>query len=45
LVRGRLEARITRAAFYDLVAMAHEVDGRLIVESGEVSFDLGAVAP
>jgi hypothetical protein len=46
LVRGRLEARLTRALTYDLVALAETVsdDGRelLAVRSGGTAFLLGA---
>ncbi len=41
-VRGRLEARILRAPFYELVDWAQERDGRLGVISGGAWFDLGA---
>ncbi|HEV7352331.1 MAG TPA: DUF1285 domain-containing protein [Brevundimonas sp.] len=43
-VRAGLEARIVRAVFYDLVEAAEPVDGRLLLRSGEATFDLGAVA-
>ncbi len=43
-VRRGLWARIVRSVFYDLVEMADEVDGRLAVQSGGQSFDLGAVS-
>lgn len=43
LVRGRLQARIARAAFYELVAMADVLEGRLTVASKGVRFDLGAL--
>lgn len=43
-VRGDLWARIVRPVFYDLVEMAEEVDGRLVVQSGEQTFDLGALS-
>ncbi len=46
LVRDRLEARIVRAVFYDLVALAEERDGCLGVWSGGCFFPLGrAEAP
>ncbi|MGE3142443.1 MAG: DUF1285 domain-containing protein [Hyphomonadaceae bacterium] len=41
LVRGRLEARILRAPFYELVEWAEERQGRLGVWSGGAWFDLG----
>lgn len=41
LVRGDLEARISRAVFYELVQMAQEKDGHLIVTSGGTVFSLG----
>lgn len=40
-VRAGLEARIERAVFYELVAMADERDGRLFVRSGGLEFPLG----
>lgn len=40
LVRGGLEALITRAAFYDLVELAEERDGRLGVASNGAWFDI-----
>lgn len=43
-VRAGLQARIVRAVFYDLVEAAEPVDGRLVLRSGEATFDLGAVA-
>lgn len=42
LVRGRLEARILRAPFYELVEWAEERDGVLRVQSQGAWFDLGA---
>jgi hypothetical protein len=42
LVRGRLEARILRAPFYELVAWAEPREGRLGVWSGGAWFELGA---
>lgn len=48
-VRGRLEALITRACFFDLVALAEEQDGAhgpvLVVRSRGASFALGAAEP
>lgn len=41
LVRGRLEARIARAPFYDLAAWAEERGGTLGVESHGAFFPLG----
>lgn len=43
-VRCDLWARIARPVFYELVEMAEEVDGQLIVRSGGQGFSLGAVA-
>ena len=40
-VRGRLEARILRAPFYELVEWAEPREGRLGVWSGDVWFELG----
>jgi hypothetical protein len=42
LVRGRLEARILRAPFYEMVEWAEMRDGKLGVWSGGVWWDLGA---
>jgi hypothetical protein len=42
LVRGRLEARLLRQPFLELVNWAEERDGRLVARSGGVAFDLGA---
>lgn len=43
-VRGRLEARILRAPFYEMVEWAEaDEDGRLRLTSDGVAFDLGAV--
>lgn len=44
-VRAGLEARLTRPVFYDLVEMADERDGALVVESGGAWFDLGRIDP
>lgn len=44
LVRGGLEARIARAAFYEMADLAVERDGRLGVFSGGAFFPLGAAA-
>lgn len=41
LVRGRLEAKLSRPAFYELVEMAEEVDGELVVRSHAEHFSLG----
>ena len=41
LVRGRLEARILRAPFYELVEWADPCDGKLGVRSGGARFELG----
>lgn len=43
-VRRDLWARIARPVFYELVEMAEEADGRLVVRSGGQVFSLGAVA-
>lgn len=42
-VRRDLWARIARSVFYEMVEMAQEVDGRLVVQSGGQIFSLGAV--
>lgn len=42
LVRGRLEARVLRAPFYEMVEWAELRDGKLGVWSGGVWFELGA---
>ena len=42
-VRYDLWARIARSVFYEMVEMAQEVDGRLVVRSGGQVFSLGAV--
>lgn len=42
-VRRDLWARIARSVFYEIVEMAQEVDGRLVVRSGGQIFSLGAV--
>ncbi|MBL8537104.1 MAG: DUF1285 domain-containing protein [Hyphomonadaceae bacterium] len=44
LVRGRLEARILRAPFYELVEWAERRDGKLGVWSGGRWWELGASA-
>ena len=41
-VRDGLEARISRAVFYDLVELAEEREGHLCLSSGDAEFDLGA---
>lgn len=38
LVRGRLEALVTRAVMYDLMELAEEENGRLVVRSNGASF-------
>ena len=43
-VRRDLWARIARPVFYELVEMAEEVDGQLVIRSGGQGFSLGAVA-
>jgi hypothetical protein len=40
-LRGRLEARVLRAPFYELVEWAEPKEGRLGVWSGGVWSDLG----
>lgn len=42
-VRRDLWACIARSVFYEMVEMAQEVDGRLVVRSGGQIFSLGAV--
>lgn len=42
-VRYDLWARIARSVFYEMVEMAQEVDGRLVVRSGGQVFSLGVV--
>jgi len=42
-VRRDLWARIARPVFYEMVEMAQEVDGRLVVRSGGQVFSLGVV--
>ena len=44
LVRGRLEARVLRAPFYELVDWAETRDGKLGVWSGGVWFELGVAS-
>lgn len=41
LVRGRLEARVLRAPFYEMVDWAEQRDGKLGVWSGGAWFELG----
>ncbi|MFM8753265.1 MAG: DUF1285 domain-containing protein [Phenylobacterium sp.] len=41
-VRRGLEALVARPVFYELVEMAEEAGGRLLVRSGGASFDLGS---
>lgn len=43
-VRADLWARIARPVFYELVEMADEANGDLIVQSGGAAFSLGRVA-
>lgn len=43
LVRGRLEARILRAPFYELVEWAEDRDGVLVLKSQGEDFTLGSV--
>lgn len=40
-IRGRLEARILRSPFYELVSLGHENGGRLEIVSQGVTFALG----
>jgi hypothetical protein len=42
-VRGRLEALITRPAFFELVDLAAEQDGELVVRSRGAVFSLGSI--
>ena len=42
LVRGRLEARVLRAPYFELVDWSEERDGKLGVWSGGVWFELGS---
>ncbi|MCK0155404.1 DUF1285 domain-containing protein [Alcanivorax sp. S6407] len=42
-VRKNLDALIGRSAFYQLIDWGREEDGRLVVESGGVGFELGAL--
>lgn len=45
-VRGRLEALVTRALYYDLVELAEpDADGTLVLTSGGVAFPLVAIPP
>lgn len=44
LVRGRLEARILRAPFYEMVDWAQAREGRLSVQSAGAWFELGDAA-
>jgi uncharacterized protein len=44
LVRGRLEALISRSVFYELVELAEEKDGNLVIKSARKTFTLGAVS-
>tara|TARA_X000000950_G_scaffold203679_1_gene245037 strand:+ start:28811 stop:29389 length:579 start_codon:yes stop_codon:yes gene_type:complete len=41
LIRGRLEAKLSRPAFYELVEYAEEKDGALFVRSNGDDFSLG----
>ncbi|MEN0653687.1 MULTISPECIES: DUF1285 domain-containing protein [Hyphobacterium] len=44
IIRGRLEALITRPVFYELVDMAQQDGNRLTIESSGETFELGWVA-
>ena len=44
LVRDRLEALICRSVFYELVDLAQEQDGNLVIKSAGKIFTLGAVS-
>lgn len=44
LVRGNLEALISRSVFYELVEHASEEDGSLILHSSGATFTLGALS-
>jgi uncharacterized protein len=41
IIRGRLEARILRAPFYELVSLGHERDGQFEIVSSGMTFSLG----
>ena len=43
LVRGRLEAKLSRPAFYELVELAEEVDDRLVIRSRGQYFEIGSL--
>lgn len=43
LIRGRLEAKLTRPAFFELVELAEEEDGVLFVSSQNTRFEIGKV--
>ncbi len=45
LIRGRLEAKLSRAAFYELVDLAYEADDKLYVRSHGREFLIGALDP
>ena len=42
-VRGRLDALLSRSVFYELVEMAVESDGKLVVCSNGMDFVLGDI--
>lgn len=44
LIRGRLEAKLTRAAFYELAGLAEEKDGKMWVSSHGADFEIGPAA-
>lgn len=44
LIRGRLEAKLARPAFYELVDMAEEKNGELLVSSHGETFSIGSVS-
>jgi len=43
-VRGRLEARVLRAPFYELVEWSEEREGKLVVASAGVWFEIGPLS-
>ena len=45
LIRGRLEAKLTRSAFYELVELAEEHAGELMLRSKGHGFSLGSLDP
>ena len=45
LIRGRLEAKLTRSAFYELVELSDERNGELVLRSKGSDFSLGSLDP